>query len=119
MLIIRPEQVEALALAAARATARERAREWAAPFAEIADRGEPFLADLAENATVRAWQYGLRGAADLRAFVQLAFGVSPRFDDHPRFRALLENSAIPPSERLETLFATATAEDWAEAAAHE
>jgi len=114
VLTIRKEQLDALALAAMRATAPTRARE------RVSVRGgdEQKLTAIADEAIVRAWGYGLRKESDIRAFVQLAFSVSPAFDEYPPFRTILERGGPDPSANFARLLETATAEDWDAAAAN-
>lgn len=64
----------------------------------------------------QAERYGLRDDRDLRAYVQLAICIGPRFDVYPPFAAQLAATARPPAARLRALFANASDDDWCRAA---
>ena len=104
-------------LASVRATARDLVRDFRGrlrPAVAIDD--EEGLVAMVDAALVRGWGYGLRATNDLRAFAQLAWSVSPRFDEHPPFAQILADRTIRPADKLPRLW-DAPPEDWVAAAA--
>lgn len=65
---------------------------------------------LLQDALVRAIRYGLRDSADLKAFGRHALTVHPRFDNHPRIQALLQQ--VTPQLFYAGLASELTESDW-------
>jgi len=65
------------------------------------------------HALARARRHGLSRAGEIEAFVALAVLVSPTFDEHPPFAALLAGSGVT---RMRRLIGTASEQDWQAAA---
>jgi hypothetical protein len=118
MLKIRPEQMEALNRRCADNTVET-------VFRHIAQSHPPALAGLPDGearrrveATVaRARAHGLATIPGIGAFAALSFAVSPRFDEHPKVRAILDGSlaglnTVPPDARMEALGTLMTDADW-------
>lgn len=64
----------------------------------------------------RARSHELSGDGAITAFVTLMFLVAPNFDEHPRIRKALGNSALEPGERMRQIFQSTGEADWDEAA---
>jgi hypothetical protein len=65
----------------------------------------------------RARSHELSGDGAIMAFVTLMFLVAPNFDEHPRIREALDNTAVEPGERMRQIFQSTGEADWDEAAA--
>jgi hypothetical protein len=65
----------------------------------------------------RAVAWGLTKDGTIAAYVALLFVVGPAFDEQPGIRRALEDKALPPDERVETLFAHTSEQDWEQASA--
>jgi len=58
-----------------------------------------------EVALERARSHGLRGDAELMAFVAVMHEVAPNFDEEPTLKAVLDSGEGTPEQRWEALFA--------------
>jgi hypothetical protein len=65
---------------------------------------------------IRARSHGLDTDGSATAFVSLMFLVAPDFDRQPAIRRALTSKDQPPDDRIKTLFASTSEDDWAEAA---
>ena len=64
----------------------------------------------------RAQDHGLRLEYELAWFVAMTFEVSPRFDRHPKIKAILSDGSIPGDLKVDILLAETDSGDWEEAA---
>jgi hypothetical protein len=83
----------------------------------LTDLSDETVAYRVRIGVVRAWRYGLTWQSSIAAFVALMFVIAPNFDEHPVLRRILNDRSVEPGARIDHLMNTATAEDWAEAAA--
>lgn len=58
------------------------------------------LRKMTENGVRRARSHGLDWESSIAAFVSLMFQIAPNFDEHPAFRAVLEDPSLPANQRL-------------------
>jgi hypothetical protein len=64
-----------------------------------------------ESGIERARAHDLNGGA-IVAFVTLMFTVAPDFDQHPKVRKVLSESALSPAARMQRIFERTTEDDW-------
>ncbi len=64
----------------------------------------------------RAQQYGIYGEHHLLVYIDLAFSVSARFDEHPLIRQILLDPQVDGPHKLSTIFARCVIDDWKQAA---
>jgi hypothetical protein len=64
----------------------------------------------------KARRYHLGTVSDLAGFTALMFELAPNFDDHPSFRQILEDPAVPPEVKMRRLSQSITDREWKEAA---
>jgi len=69
------------------------------------------LRDMVRIGIRKAESYGFTAADDQAAFVSIMFEVAPNFDDQDEIRAVLEESSLKPSYRLEKLFSSVVPEE--------
>ena len=113
MITIRNEQ---MALVAMRHLEQRTAEHFLVEYPDQAGRLTPAnLAKLISDSFVRAARYGIRSEAALEGFAALALLVSPKFDEHPRLRAILTDPEIPADYRVLLLGETTNSRDWLEA----
>ncbi len=63
----------------------------------------------------RARQYALTSISDLAGYTALMFELSPNFDEHPSFRRVLLDPALPPEMKMKRLSQVITDREWDEA----
>ncbi|HEX8695895.1 MAG TPA: hypothetical protein VF746_25995 [Longimicrobium sp.] len=106
-LIIRDEQLRVLGEAArerfVRGALEKLRKHWPGAFREL---GEAAARARVERAVAEAEGFGIRAEADVLRFVNLAFALGDGFAADPRrpwARALLADTALTPTERLDRL----------------
>jgi hypothetical protein len=117
MILIRQEQLAAFE----RAARERRIDELIASLFDEVPRSvrmlpPPLLRSRVELALGRAEERGLRRAGSVQAFVTLMFAVAPDFDAQEAIRAVLDDEALTPDQRMRALETRVTPDDWAEAA---
>jgi hypothetical protein len=116
MLTIREAQMAALERAGMRAFARQLCGVLRQSYAElVGSLDDVTLLDRVARGVERAHALGMRIESSYLAFVVLMFHVGPRFDEHPAVRQALNDSALPPDNRLEHLSARVSAAEFADA----
>lgn len=104
----------------------DRARQREARLAaHLRARHGDLVAGLSDEALSRRVRVGVRRAAThgitwdstLAAYLVLMLRVSPRFDEHPVVRAILDFEDLPPDLRIDALMAVTDDEHWEEIAA--
>jgi hypothetical protein len=80
--------------------------------ADIAGLSDARLRARVERGIDRARGHGLTWEYSLFVFVGLMFTVGPDFDQYPPIRACLEDPAYPPDERVDTMLAAITPQQW-------
>ena len=63
----------------------------------------------------KARGYSLGTVSDLAGFTALMFELAPNFDEHPSFKAVLVDPAIPPEGKMKKLSQVITDREWNEA----
>ena len=63
----------------------------------------------------KARRYHLGTVSDLAGFTALMFELAPNFDEHPSFRQVLEDPAVPPEVKMRRLSQQITDREWKEA----
>lgn len=115
MLVIRPEQIEAL-----RKALDERLVEEISGYlkehhaASIAGSPSGMLRQRVAFGIERGRAHGLTTNAALGWFVAMMFEISPSFDEHPRLRERLRDETIPPESRVAALLEATTDAEWEE-----
>jgi hypothetical protein len=59
----------------------------------------------------KADRYGFTAAKDQSAFVSIMFEIAPNFDDQPEIKAVLEETQLPTSYRLDKLWSPAVPDE--------
>lgn len=80
---------------------------------QFLDRG--MLESRIQLAIAKARRYSFGTVSDLAGFTALMFELAPNFDEHPSFRSVLMDPAIPPEAKLRRLSQTITDREWKEA----
>lgn len=117
MLVIRQEQQAAFRREADRVFVDKVAQRLAAqlPNTLVARQsGDWEAVGLGVLARARAW--GFNTERDLTTFLQLAFVVSPSFDQHPFISKLLGDASHPYANRMASLLVATPHHIWIEAA---
>ncbi|MDI1448043.1 hypothetical protein [Polyangium sp. 6x1] len=86
------------------------------PAAEIRALDDTALRAAVRSGISRGRSFGLTWTSTLAAFVGLSLVVGPAFHEHPAVRAVLEDEATPPDERIALLEERIPDEAWQEAA---
>jgi len=73
------------------------------------------LENRVQFAMQRARQYQLSSISDLAGFTALMFELAPNFDEHPSFRRVLADPALPPETKMKRLSQVITDREWDEA----
>lgn len=76
---------------------------------------KPTLEDRIQHAIRRARRYSLGTISDLAGFTALMFELAPNFDEHPSFRRVLQDPAVPPEAKMRKLSQVITDREWDEA----
>lgn len=63
----------------------------------------------------KARRYHLGTVSDLAGFTALMFELAPNFDEHPSFKQVLEDPAVPPEVKMRRLSQSITDREWKEA----
>lgn len=63
----------------------------------------------------KARRYALGSVADLAGFTALMFELAPNFDEHPSFRSVLMDPAVPPEGKMRRLSQVISDREWNEA----
>jgi hypothetical protein len=115
MLVIRPEQLEAL-----RKALDERLVEEISAYlkehhaATIDETPLSLLRRRVAYGVERGRAHGLTTNASLGWFVAMMFELGPAFDEHPRLRERLRDETIPAVTRIAALLEATTDEEWEE-----
>jgi hypothetical protein len=118
MLTIGKQQLAALKESIERAYSRDVARYIRAEHPEAAGElsDEEFLRRVSLG-IARAESHGLTWDSSITAFVAIMFEVAPTFDEQPAISRVLEDTSLPPNQRIDALWERTTDEDWDEAEA--
>ena len=66
-------------------------------------------------ALIKGRGYKLMTVSDLAGYTALMFELSPNFDQHPSFKRILQDNAIPPEAKMRRLSQVITDREWDEA----
>ncbi|MBV9496692.1 MAG: hypothetical protein JOZ54_20780 [Acidobacteria bacterium] len=111
MLVIRPEQLDALELAHARLSVRPLAAQCRRFFpTHVAGRSEDDCVELIDVALLRAWSHGIRGSADLHAYARIAFVAGISFEWDEALRTVLTNPTLTSGQKVRAILDRA--QDW-------
>ena len=112
MLVIRQEQMDALIKGTDDEWVETLVRQTKEDDPEISKKyDDDALRSMVRVGIKKAEHYGFTAADDQAAFVSIMFEVAPNFDDQDEIRAVLEESGLKPSYRLEKLFSSAVPEE--------
>lgn len=73
------------------------------------------LRQMVVNGMRRARGHGLDTAATLASFVALMFVIAPNFDEQPAIRAGLDDTSVPPDQRIDKMMERVPDSAWDEA----
>lgn len=83
---------------------------------ELLEGIEPdYLREMVRNGVRRAGGHGLKSLGDVTAFVSIMFEIAPNFDEQPDLARVLADTAVPPEEKIDSLFAPELDAAWEEA----
>lgn len=114
MLVIRDAQLQALIAAdddEVREAVMDAVRE--ANPARVAEYSDEKLGAMCDIAIARARLRQMAKTEDIAAFAAIMFETSPRFDEHPEIKAVLEDINLLPGDRLFQLFDRVSEAAWA------
>lgn len=76
---------------------------------------KPTLQSRVHHCITKARQYRLGTVSDLAGFAALMFELAPNFDQHPSFKKILSDSALPAEAKMRKLSQVITDREWDEA----